>query len=301
VIDRRKFITGTAATFAGLSAPFASTLADVAAPKLPTRPIPSTGEALPIIGLGNSVAFRSDDESMTRQLLELLIEKGGAYVDVAGGSRSTVARAASKIGAGDRLFLGTYSEETDDVAVRTDLAGVRAILDDAPLDLVLTRYVEDFAKRSKEFRALKDEGIVRYVGVARSSREYYPAIMQLMKSGALDFVQVNYSLLETEAENELLPLAQEKGIAIVVNRPFINGDYFSLVKGRTLPGWVVEFDCKSWAQFSLKFILGNPAVNCVLTETANPKHALDNLDAGFGRLPDVKARKRMRQIMQDLV
>jgi diketogulonate reductase-like aldo/keto reductase len=113
-------------------------------------------------------------------------------------------------------------------------------------------------------------------------------------------VQVNYSMMEPEAADELLPMAQEKGIAVVINRPFMNGDYFGLIKGQALPPWAAEFDCESWAQFSLKYILANPAVNCVLTETANPRHVLDNLGAGYGKLPDEATRKRMRTLILGL-
>jgi len=122
----------------------------------------------------------------------------------------------------------------------------------------------------------------------------------MMATGTVDFLQVNYSMLETAADRQVLPMALDKGVAVTINRPFINGDYFSLVRGHELPEWASEFDCHSWAQFALKFILANPAVTCVLTETANPEHALDNIGAGFGRLPDEKTRQRMVQHLASL-
>ena len=122
--------------------------------------------------------------------------------------------------------------------------------------------------------------------------------MKLMAAGSVDFVQINYSMLEREVEQRLLPLAADNGIAIVVNRPFVNGRYFPLVKGKELPAWAEDFDCKSWAQFSLKFILGQPAVNCVIAETSNPLHAVDNFTAGIGLLPDQKTRLRMAALLQ---
>lgn len=125
--------------------------------------------------------------------------------------------------------------------------------------------------------------------------------MQLIERRVVDFVQINYSLVEPEAADRLLPLAMDNGVAVNINRPFINGQYFSIVKGKSLPEWAADFDCQSWAQFSLKYILAHPAVNCVLTETTNPKHAIENLQAGFGRLPDKKTQQRMRQVMLDLV
>ena len=122
-----------------------------------------------------------------------------------------------------------------------------------------------------------------------------------MNDDALDFIQVNYSMMEPEAADEILPLAQEKGIAVVINRPFMNGNYFGMVSGQELPGWAADFDCDTWAQFSLKYILAHPAVNCVLTETSNPGHAIDNLGAAYGRLPDADERKRMEEVLRALM
>jgi diketogulonate reductase-like aldo/keto reductase len=143
--------------------------------------------------------------------------------------------------------------------------------------------------------------LTRYVGVARHRESYHQEMMDLMEAGVVDFVQVNYSMLEPEAEKRLLPMAQDKGVAILTNRPFLNGEYFKLVKGHELPAWTQEFDCHSWAQFSLKFIVSNPAVTCVLTETAKPHHAVDNLGGGMGRLPDPETRERMRKLLLQMV
>jgi diketogulonate reductase-like aldo/keto reductase len=150
------------------------------------------------------------------------------------------------------------------------------------------------------FQKWKDEGLTRYIGVARHRESYYQTMMEMMNTGTVDLLQVNYSPLETAADQEVLPMALDKGVAVTINRPFLNGEFFSHVRGHALPEWAAEFDCESWAQFSLKFILSNPAVTCVLTETANPKHALDNIGAGFGRLPDEKTRKRMVQHLKNL-
>ena len=121
-----------------------------------------------------------------------------------------------------------------------------------------------------------------------------------MRNEDLDFVQLNYSLLEPESGERLLPLAEEMGVAVIINRPFVNGAWFGIVKDTPLPEWAEEFDCNSWAQFSLKWILANPAVNCVLTETANPRHAADNLSAADGTLPDAAQRQRMADLIRNL-
>ncbi len=183
-------------------------------------------------------------------------------------------------------------------------AEVRLLLDiqgDASLDLVQVMAVEDFSRRRDQFAALKEEGLTRYLGVARYAKEFYPLMMKLMEDGALDFIQINYSMMEPEAANDILPLAQETGTAVISNRPFINGEYFGLVSDQKLPEWAAEFDCHSWAQFSLKYILAHPSVNCVLTETSNPEHAIDNLGAGFGRLPDIEQRQRMEAVIRALM
>ena len=138
---------------------------------------------------------------------------------------------------------------------------------------------------------------MRYFGVAGYAQQFYPAMMKAMEKGIVDFVQFNYSIMEPEAADEILPLALETGTAVITNRPFISGNYFNIVRGQELPDWASEFDCSSWAQFSLKYILAHPAVNCVLTETANPKHVVDNLSAGYGALPDEATRKRMRELL----
>jgi aryl-alcohol dehydrogenase-like predicted oxidoreductase len=168
------------------------------------------------------------------------------------------------------------------------------------LDLVHTRDLAGYRAQHEKYLALKEEGKVRYLGVARSGRQNFDSMAQLIESGLVDFVQVNYSLVEPEAAERVLPIAAEKGVAVVVNRPFQNGNFFSMIRGKELPAWAADFDCATWAQFSLKFILAHPAVNCVLTETANPDHAIDNLGAGFGRLPNEQEQAKMLDVIRSL-
>ena len=294
--DRREFLTGTGALALAATMPV---FADER-PSLPTRPIPGSDEQMAIVGLGNSNAFRQGDIATSEKLLDIFLWHGGTYVDVSGSSRETVGRIIHDRGAQGSTILGNYLDAEDPAGMRAEIAGLQGIQGAGPLDLALSRDPDDLVRRADEFRALKTEGLVRHVGIARHNERYYPAMMQLMNDGIVDFVQVNYSMLEPEAADTILPLAQDKGIAVLINRPFINGEYFGLVSGQALPEWAAEFDCNSWAQFSLKYILAHPAVNCVLTETANPKHVLDNLGAGYGRLPDEATRKRMRQLIVDL-
>ena len=247
---------------------------------------------MPIIGLGNSNAFRQGDLETSKRVIGTLAGHGGSYVDCGGPSRFVVAEAATALGIADQLFLGTYFVGADDATARDEAGRLLEMTGKPVLDL-MHNYPEDAAPHWDVFRGWKADGLTKFIGVSRHRKEAYPTLLAMMKTGTVDVLQVNYSLLETEAEEDVLPTAMELGVAVTINRPFINGRWFSIVRDRPLPAWAAEFDCESWAQFSLKFILSHPAVNCVLTETANPKHAIDNLGAGFGRLPDADMRKRM--------
>ena len=296
--NRRKFIQSSgAAALLGLM-PVTASLAGPQ--KIMTRLIPGTEEHLPIIGLGNSRVFMSDDTDASRQLLNTFLERGGAYVDVSGKSRFTVGKILADAESQDRSFLGNYLSGQNLAGLRSEIGSLQEVQGEGPLDLSMKRDVTDLARRADEFKTLKEEGLVRHVGIGRPHRRFYSAMMKLMGDGVVDFVQVNYSMLEPEAANDIIPMAVDNGVAIVINRPFINGDYFDVVKGHELPEWAADFDCDSWAQFSLKYIVSHPGVNCVLTETSNPRHVVDNLGAGIGQLPDQKTREKMRAYLLSL-
>lgn len=232
-------------------------------------------------------------------LIKLFHEHGGAFIDCSGGSRFVVANVARALKINDDLFLGTYFSDEDETAMRENITRLLEITGKQQLDLAHS-YPEFAEPNWQMFRQWKNEGLAKYIGVARHRSSYYETMMNMMETGTVDFLQVNYSPLETAADQQVLPMALDKGVAVTINRPFMNGEFFSRVRGHPLPAWAAEFDCQSWAQFSLKFILSNPAVTCVLTETANPKHALDNIGAGFGQLPDQKTRQRMVQHLNNL-
>ena len=294
VTNRRDFIR-----LSGVAALAASLPATALSPprRLPTRPIPGTDETLSVIGLGNSQAFRAGDRATSAGLLEIYVEHGGRYVDVGGSSGPFVGQLAGEMGASGQLFLGSYIDPGEESLMRENAAALIAAQGKPALDLVHTRDLDGFRASHGVYRELKEDGLVRFIGIARTGKQNYGAIEQLIRDGLVDFIQVNYSMLEPEAGEGLLPLAMDEGIAVAISRPFMNGNYFSVVEGHNLPSWAAEFDCASWAQFSLKFILANPAVTCVLTETANLDHARDNLGAGFGRLPDESMRQRMQDYL----
>lgn len=297
--NRREFILASGAAATALAVPSPRRLL-AEGDSIRSRPIPSTGEMLPIVGLGNAEAFSGGDLELTAELIDILLERGGAYVDTSGISRFTVSEVVRNAGIEDELFIGTYIDVLDEAAARQEADAVRAAQGGGPLDLVLTRNVFEFGRHRAIFEGLKADGIARYVGVARHQQQYHAEMMKLIAAGAVDFIQVNYSMLEPQAAERLLPMARDEGVAVLVNRPFVNGDYFRIVQGQDLPAWAAEFDCESWAQFSLKYILSHSAVTCALTETSNPRHAIDNLGAGTGRLPDQPTRERMRRLIEDL-
>jgi len=296
VTDRREFLQYSGA--AAITATVPSSLLAEQVQQMARRAIPGTDESLAVVGYGNSSAFGEGDMEVSRELMALFLDHGGSYVDTSGNGRNTIGTIMRERDAHDELFLGTYVAGKDLQSMRDEIAQLLEVQGGDSLDLVLTRAPIDFGERRDQFQRLKEDGLTRYLGVGRPNKRFYPPMMDLMNDDALDFVQVNYSIMEPEAADEILPFAQEKEIGVIINRPFINGNYFGMVSGQELPEWAADFDCESWAQFSLKYILAHPAVNCVLTETSNPQHALDNIGAGFGRLPDADERKRMEKVIR---
>ena len=297
--SRRDFLKSTGAIALGSALP-AITLAHDKL-EIHSRPIPGTDEMLPMVGLGNSRVFQEGNLEGTRELIELFVKYGGSYIDTLVPSRAAVASIMQAQSLQSELFIGTYPGTVQYDAMAEELEKVRDAQGKEILDLVLTYHFNEILAEPEKYLRLKETGLTRYIGAARHKLEFHEPMMQLMEMGVVDFIQVNYSLLEPEAGDTVLPMAQEKGVAILVNRPFTNGDYFELVRDKELPEWAADFDCDSWAQFSLKFILSHPAVTCVLTETANPEHLVDNLGAGMGRLPDEATRQKMLELVRSFV
>lgn len=297
-MNRRKFVSDAVAFGATLTLPFPALGEPAQSGKMLMRTIPGTQESLPIVGFGNSQSFRDNDYENSSKLLEVLIEKGGSFVDTGESSQVVIGRYMAEHHAREKLFLGTNVGADPSRDSQTDITEALKLQGRAVLDLLQLARPTDIDAQWRSMRGAKDDGHTRYIGVAIARNSFYDMLETVIESGTSDFVQLNYSMLEPQSGKRLLPLARDHGVAVVVNRPFMNGEYFSLVKDRQLPEWAGEFDCHSWAQFSLKYILANPVVNCVLTETSKTHHAIDNLSAGFGRLPDEKTRNRMMQLMQ---
>ena len=298
MMNRREFIRDAGAVGAALSLPNAIVAQAVDTVRMPTRPIPVSGEPLPIVGLGNSQSFRDGDYENSSKLLDILIDNGGSFVDSWGSVQEILGRYMHEHDAKSELFLATNVGATSAQDSNAAIRYAKEAQGKAVLDLLQLPNPSDFDKRWRLMLDAKEEGHARYIGLAVSRSAYYDLVESLIESGTTDFIQVNYSMLEPESGERLLPLARDQGVAVITNRPFVNGQYFPLVGDNELPAWAADFDCHSWAQFSLKFILSNPAVNCVITETSKARHAVDNLSAGFGRLPDEDTSTRMLRLLQ---
>ena len=298
-MNRRKFLCDAGAAVALATLPL-KTGAQEAQGKISMRPIPSTGELLPIVGFGSSSIFSGDDFTGAAALLDALRDMGGKFIDTWPPAQATFGRYARENSAHDDLFLGTNLTTGKGDADLQALSTAKARQGKETLDLIQLPRPSNIAAQWPIVQRWKQEGHARYIGIAVTGQRFFDDVEWLLQNGEPDFIQINYSMLEPESGERLLPLAMDKGVAVVTNRPFINGQYFPRVAGKELPEWAADFDCQSWAQFSLKWILANPQVNCTLTETTKLHHAVDNLSAGLGRLPDERERSRMQALMQSI-
>ena len=270
--------------------------------KLPLlqRTIPSSGESLPVIGLGTWQAFDVGSTPAERQPLEevlaLFVKLGGRVVDSSpmyGRAEQVIGEIATKLDLHQALFLATKVWTTGKQQGIDSMEKSLAKLQVKRIDLMQVHNLVDAQTHLATLRDWKQQGRVRYLGITHYVSSAYGEVAKLLRSEKLDFVQINYSLLEREAEEQILPLARDRGVAVIVNRPFGGGDLFARVRQKPLPEWAAEFDCHSWAQFLLKWIIAHPAVTCAIPATSNARHLEDNMQAGVGRLPDEKLRQRM--------
>jgi diketogulonate reductase-like aldo/keto reductase len=277
--------------------------AGAASPML-QRPIPSSGETIPAVGLGTwrtfDVGTAPADRAPLEEVLQRFVALGGRVVDSSpmyGAAESVLGDLGAALGLTDRLFLATKVWTSGREAGTAQMEQSLRRLRTARLDLLQVHNLLDWRTHLGTLRAWKQAGRIRYLGVTHYTASAYDELERVLRSEPLDFVQVNYSLGEREAERRILPLARERGIAVLVNRPFSEGGLFRRVRGQALPAWAPEAGCTSWAQIFLKWILAHPAVTCVIPATSRPRHLVDNMTAGTGIMPDAAMRDRMAALV----
>ncbi len=287
----------------GMLGPVASALAAAPAPErapVLRRPIPSSGQLLPVIGVGTAVVYDLDPADAKFPVLvetvRTFLAYGGALIDTApsyGRAEKSLGEIFRRVGGRERAFLATKIAAGSERAGMDSVAASLRDLGTDRIDLLQVHNIRDPAVNLRTIRRLQEEGKVRYAGITTSFRSTYAEYERIMRREKLDFIQIDYALDNREAEERILPLARDRGMAVLINLPFGRGRLFAKARGRPLPPWAAEFDCTSWAQFFLKFVLANPAVTAVIPGTDRPDYALDNLAAARGRIPDAAMRARI--------
>ncbi len=264
------------------------------------RPIPVSGEMIPIVGLGTWRTFDAgnskEKRTALREVLKTLTQKGASVIDSSpmyGSSESVVGDLSQELNVRPKLFLATkvWTSGKEDGIEQMNQSFKKMKTD--KMDLMQVHNLVDVHTHLETLRRWKEQGKIKYVGITHYMPGVYPEMIRLVKTQKPDFIQCCYNIAIREAEKELLPLAKEKGIAVLINRPFEEGNLFNIVKGHPLPPWAKEYDINTWAQFFLKFILSHPAVTCTIPGTSKAAHLEDNLGAATGKLPDEKTRNKM--------
>ena len=267
---------------------------------LSRRPIPSSGQMLPVIGVGTAVAYELDTADAKFPVLvetvRTFIAQGGAVIDTAptyGRAEKSLGEIFRRIGGRERAFLATKISTSGAQAGIDSVAASLRNLGTDRIDLLQVHNIRDPDVNLRTIRRLQDEGKVRYAGITTSFRKSYEEYERIMRRERLDFIQIDYALDNRNAEERILPLARDRGMAVLINLPFGRGRLFGKSRGRPLPPWAAEIDCTSWAQLFLKFVLAHPAVTAVIPGTDRPEYARENLNAGRGRIPDARERERI--------
>ncbi len=304
-IRRRTFLKSSCALAAGVLAWPQWLMAGKRVPI--TKAIPSTGESLPVIGMGSSRTFDVGSDAEVRAqlapVLQTFFDQGGALID----SSPMYGSAEQVIG---DLLKQTTNKEALFAATKVWTDGKQAGIEQMQqsmermgvkqFDLMQIHNLRDWQVHLETLKAWKEEGRIRYIGITTSHGRDHEELEAALEREHFDFVQLSYNIADRAVEQRLLPLAAERKTAVLVNRPYQRGGLFQTVKGTALPEWAAEIDCSSWGQFFLKFIISHPAVTCVIPATTKIHHMLDNMGAGFGRLPDDQMRGRMLEYFNGL-
>jgi diketogulonate reductase-like aldo/keto reductase len=265
-----------------------------------TRTIPSTGEALPVIGLGSWITFNVGDDPVARDscadVIRNFFDAGGKLIDSSpmyASSQPVIGYGLSKLGeprqvfAADKVWISSAARGPAQIEQSRKYWGVPRF------DLLQVHNLLAWQDHLQTLFAMKAAGTLRYVGITTSEGRRHRDIEQIMRTQKIDFVQISYNVLDRDVEERILPMAQERGIAVIVNRPFREGALMKMVERRPLPAVAAEIDCVSWAQLILKFIVSHPAVTCAIPATTKVTHVRENMSAAYGRLPDDAMRRRI--------
>ena len=275
--------------------------------RLIQRAIPSSGELLPVIGMGTSRTFDTEGDPASlatlQEVLQAFFDGGGTVIDSSpmyGNSESRVGDVLRAIPQRPKLFAATKVWTTGRQQGIAQIKESARRMNVERFDLIAVHNLQDWQTHLETLKSWKAEGKVRYIGITTSHGRDHAEFLQVMRTQPLDFVQFSYNIADRAAERELLPVAAERGIATMINRPYQRGALFTRSRGKELPALAAELDCSSWGQFYLKYILGHPAVTCIIPATASVRHMVDNMRANFGRLPDARQRAEMLRLFEQL-
>ena len=316
MVSRRDWLRATATAGAAISvSPLI--LEALQSQELITRAVPSTGERLPVVGLGGANTYsrvaREEDFGTIGGVLRALVDGGGSVLDTAAGygaSEDASGRVAQELGIADRIFWATKvnvaggrrggSRSADPVAARAQIQRSFDRLRIPRIDLIQVHNMGDPPTQLGILQEFKAEGRIRYMGITTTSERQYPALADVMRNEPLDFIGIDYAVDNRIAEEVILPLAQEHRVGVLVYLPFGRSRMWQRIGDRPVPDWASEFDAHTWAQFMLKFVVAHPAVTVVTPGTSDPGHMADNLAGGRGQLPNAEQLERMIQLVESL-
>ncbi len=306
--SRRHFVKATLGASAALSfLPFPLSASDFLMQNIILKPIPSSGEKIPVVGIGTSrrydVGTSEEERSPLREVLRKFSQMGGKLIDTAssyGNAEIVTGDLVSEIGNRKDLFFATKVRQAEKEAGIVEMERSFQRLKTETIDLMQIHNLRGFDNVMPVVREWREAGRIRYVGASTSNQRQHADFAAVMKREDMDFIQVNYSLSDRVAADTILPLAADRGMAVLVNLPYGRGRLFDAVGDRQLPEWAADFDIKSWGQFFLKYIVSHPAVTCTIPGTAKPKYLADNFGASMGTLPDTATRKKMEQLFDSL-
>ena len=270
------------------------------------RIISTSGESIPVIGLGTWIKFDVTSASEKQTLvnnLKLFSEHGGRLIDTSpmyGNAEKVIGEVTQQLSMADKFFYATKVWTSGREAGIQQMESSMQKMQRKTMDLIQVHNLVDWKTHLKTLRQWKEKGKVRYIGITHYTTSYHDELEKIIRNEKIDFVQFNYSLGIRNAERSLLQAAMERGVAVIINEPLEKGNLFKAVKGKALPGWAIENDMNTWAQFFLKYIIAHSAITCVIPATSNPKNLLDNLSAGEGKLPEEKMRKKMEEFFEGL-